>query len=202
MVTTNAKAVKMLDSNKVFTIECKNIILREYQVEDLDAIYNITLQPEIREFLPDWIATKEKRREWLTKYELKENREFFDAVPNIEEQILRLGIILKETNELIGWINSGVKEELPKPNREIGYGISNAFTCKGYVTEAAQGLIKYLFDKTNTEVLNATALTYNIPSNKVIKKCGFRLVKNIYIDNKEYYYYKLSKSEWEAKSKI
>lgn len=26
--------------------------------------YKITLQPEIGEFLPDWIATKEKRREW------------------------------------------------------------------------------------------------------------------------------------------
>lgn len=51
------------DLRSVFTIECKDIILREFQLEDLDAIYNITLQPEIREFLPDWIATKEKRRE-------------------------------------------------------------------------------------------------------------------------------------------
>ena len=68
-------------------------------------IYALTLQPEITDFLPDWIATKEKRKEWLIKYELKENKEFLEAVPNIpniKRHALRLGIILKNTNELIG----------------------------------------------------------------------------------------------------
>jgi len=169
----------------IFTIECKDIVLREFQLEDLDAIYNITLQPEIREFLPDWIATKEKRREWLTKYEIKENKEFLESVPNIpniKRHALRLGIILKEKNELIGWITSGLKDELPPPNREIGYGISKKYTRKGYATQAAKGLIKYLFENTNCEVLNATALTYNTSSNKVIDKCGFRLMGTIKID--------------------
>jgi len=188
-----------INSKNIFTIECKDIVLREFQLEDLDAIYNITLQPEIAEFLPDWIATKEKRREWLTKYEIKENKEFFESVPNIpniSRHALRLGIILKETNELIGWICSGLKDELPPPNREIGYAISNEYKCKGYTTQAAQGLIKYLFENTNTDVLNATALTYNTPSNRVIQKCGFKLVGNIVIENKDYYYYRINKSEW------
>jgi ribosomal-protein-alanine N-acetyltransferase len=188
-----------INSKKIFTIECKDIVLRAFQLEDLDAIYNITLQPEIEEFLPDWIATKEKRREWLTKYEIKENKEFLESVPNIpniSRHALRLGIILKETNELIGWICSGLKDELPPPNREIGYAISNEYKCKGYTTQAAQGLIKYLFENTNTDVLNATALTYNTPSNRVIQKCAFKLLGNIVIENKDYYYYRLNKSEW------
>lgn len=109
-----------ITTRKVFTIECKDIILREFQLEDLDAIYMLTLQKEITEFFPDWIATKEKRREWLMKYELKENNEFIESVPNvlnIKRHTLRLGIILRETNELIGWISSGLKDELPPPNR-------------------------------------------------------------------------------------
>jgi ribosomal-protein-alanine N-acetyltransferase len=184
----------------VFTIDCKDIVLREFQLEDLDAIYNITLQPEIAEFLPDWIATKEKRREWLTKYEIKENQRCFEAFPdfpNSNEYILRLGIILKETNELIGWITSGLKEELPPPNREIGYAISKKCTGNGYATQAAKGLIKYLFENTNIDVLNATALTYNAPSNKVIKKRGFKLLGTMNIGGQDFYYYKLNKSEWE-----
>lgn len=191
-----------ITSKDVFTIECKDIVLREFQLEDLDAIYTITLQPEIIEFLPDWKATKEKRREWLTKYEIKENKEFLEAVPNIPNikgHALRLGIVLKETNELIGWCCSGLKDELPLPNREIGYAISKDYRCKGYTTQAAEGLIKYLFEKTNTEVLNAIALTYNTPSNRVIQKCGFKFISNIEIENKEFYHYKLSKSEWEDK---
>lgn len=198
---TNANNVKL---KKVFTIDSKDIVLREFLLEDLDEIYNITLQPEIGEFLPDWIATKEKRREWLIKYEIKENKEFLESVPNIpniSRHALRLGIILKETNELIGWITSGLKDELPPPNREIGYAISNDYTGRGYATQAAQGLIKYLFENTNTDVLNATALTYNTPSNKVIQKCGFRLMGTMKIEGKDFNYYKLNKSEWEYKNK-
>lgn len=201
MSDSNTISLSNINSKKVFTIDCKDIVLREFLLEDLDAIYNITLQSEIAEFLPDWIATKEKRREWITKYELKENREFFEAVPNIRGHILRLGIILKETNELIGWITSGLKDELPPPNREIGYAISKDYTFRGYATQAAQGLIKYLFENTNTDVLNATALIYNTPSNKVIQKCGFRLMGNMKIEGKNFYYYKLNKSEWEYRNK-
>lgn len=204
MQDSNTINLNNVNSKKVFTIDCKDIVLREFLLEDLDAIYNITLQSEIAEFLPDWTATKEKRREWLTKYEIKENKEFLDAapnIPNISRHTLRLGIILKDTNELIGWITSGLKDELPPPNREIGYAISRDYTGRGYATQAAQGLIKYLFENTNTDVLNATALIHNTPSNKVIQKCGFKLMGNMKIEGKNFYYYKLNKSEWEYRNK-
>ncbi|MHB8130692.1 MAG: GNAT family N-acetyltransferase [Mobilitalea sp.] len=190
---------KSADNKKVFQIECEDIILREFQLEDLYARYAITLQPEITEFLPDWIATKEKQRKWIMKYEINENKEFIEAipnVPNISRHALRLGIILKETEEFIGWICSGLKEELPPPHQEIGYAVSKYYQGKGCATQAVKGLIKYMFECTNIEVLNATALTYNTPSNKVIQKCGFKLIGTIIIDNQEYYYYKLLKSDW------
>ena len=79
------------------------------------------------------------------------------------------------------------------------YCISKDYTCKGDATQAAKGLIKYLFESTNCEVLNATALTYNTPSNKVIEKCGFRVMGTIEIDGESYYYYKLKRSEWKIR---
>jgi RimJ/RimL family protein N-acetyltransferase len=193
-----------LNSKNVFTIECKDVVLREFQMEDLDAIYNITLQPEIVEFLPDWKWPKEGIRKWLSEYIIKENQRCFEVFPNFpnaNEYILRLGIILKETNEFIGWITSGLKEELPPPNREIGYAISKDYIGNGYATQAAKGLIKYLFENTNTDVLNATALTYNTSSNKVINKSGFKLLGTMKIEEQDYYYYKLSKSDWKHKDK-
>ena len=192
---------KYTGSKNVFQIECEDIILREFQLEDLDAKYALTLQPEITEYLPDWIATKEKQREWMVNYEINENKEFIESipnVPNISRHALRLGIILKETEEFIGWICSGLKDELPPPNREIGYAISKYYRGKGYATQAAKGLIRYIFEYTNIEVLNATALTYNTPSNRVIQKCGFKLIGTIVIDNQEYYHYKLLKNDWNA----
>jgi len=179
-----------------FKVECERLVLREYTLADLDAIYNLTLQPEIQEFLSDWIASKEQRKEWLTKYEIPENQEFIQSIPNIADNILRLAIVLKETNEVIGCIVSGMKEELSSPNREFGYLISRDFTCKGYATEAVQGLMKYLFEHTDLTVLNAIALTYNLPSNRVIQKSGFTQKGIVKIEGKDFNYYTISLEEY------
>jgi hypothetical protein len=82
-------------TTNVFTIECKDIYLREYTIEDLDEFYALTLQPEIIEFLPGWTVPKEQRLHWLINYEIKENKQFLKAVSeggNIEQLRLRLGI--------------------------------------------------------------------------------------------------------------
>ena len=89
-------------------------------------------------------------------------------------------------------------DELPPPNREIGYAISKDYRSKGYTTQAAQGLIKYIFEHTNIEDLTAIALTYNTPSNRVLQKCGFRYISNIDFEGKEFCHYRLSKREWEG----
>ncbi|MGM2732132.1 GNAT family N-acetyltransferase, partial [Bacillus cereus group sp. Bce005] len=78
-----------------------------------------------------------------------------------------------ETDEFIGWCCTGIKDELPSPNREIMYAISSEFQKKGYATKASKGLINYLFTNTNLDVINAVALINIVSSNKVIEKCGF-----------------------------
>lgn len=189
-------------NNDVFTIECEDIILREYRIEDLDEFYALTWQPEIYEYLPGWNVPKEQRLDWLLNYEIKENKQFIKAASesgNIEQLRLRLGIISKDTGEFIGWCCTGIKDELPPPNREIMYAISKNHRSKGYTTQAANGLINYLFDNTNLEELNAIALIRNLPSIKVIKKSGFDFLNIIEINNEKYNYYKLSKSKWENK---
>lgn len=190
---TMSTVKEIVASDNIFTIDCKGIMLREFRLEDLDELYNLTLQPEITDYLPDWVGTKEQYKKWLEEIYIRANKEFLKAVPNIENEALIFGIILKETNEFIGWCFTALKDGLPYPNREIGYAISKYHRNKGYTTQAVEGMIKYLFKKTNVEVLNALALTYNIPSNRVIQKCGFKYINNIELDNHEFCHYTLSK---------
>jgi Acetyltransferases, including N-acetylases of ribosomal proteins len=186
---------KGISLKSIFTINCEDIVLKEFQLEDLDELYSLTLQPEITDILPDWKATKEQRKEWLINMHMKSNKEFLENVPSVGEQWLTLGIILKKTNEFIGWCCTGPCDELPKPNREIGYAISKYHRNKGYMTQAVQGLIKYLFENTNITTLNAIALTNNESSNKVIQKCGFKYIDNVKIGEREFYHYKHSENE-------
>lgn len=181
---------------KLFRIDCGDIYLQEFTITDAESIYNISNQPEIEKFLPDWKSTKEQRINWVVNYEIPENKAFLHAVKtttNIDEHILRLGIFKKTTNEFIGWCCTGMKDELPAPNREIMYAVSSEYHNNGYATK---GLIKYLFEKTNVDVLNAIALFNNVASNKVIEKCRFTYLGQQTIENQIYNHYVLSKSEW------
>lgn len=90
----------------LFRIDCGKIYLQEFTVEDAESIYNISNQPEIEKFLPDWKSTKEQRINWVVNYEIPENKAFLHAVritTNIDDHILKLGICKKTTNEFIGW---------------------------------------------------------------------------------------------------
>lgn len=184
---------------KLFRIDCGDIYLQEFSINDSESIYRISNQPEIFKFLPDWKSTKEQRLDWVINYEIPANTEFLHAVANKSEMdahSLKLGIFIKETDEFIGWCCTGLKEELPLPNREIMYAISNEHQKKGYATKAAKGLIHFLYTNTNLEVINAIALINNISSNKVIKKCGFTYLCQQKIENDLYNHYILNKSEW------
>jgi RimJ/RimL family protein N-acetyltransferase len=187
-------------AENLFTIDCGEIILREFRIEDAEDIYDISSEADVSKYLPDWKSTKEQRLEWVKNYEIPANRKFLEAVsrtPNIVDEHLKLGIILKESGKFIGWCCTGIKDELPAPNREIMYAISKDFGKRGYATLASKGLINYLFEKTNVEYLNALALIENAPSNRVIEKCGFDFFRCIKIDNELYNYYTLNKNQWE-----
>ncbi|MBE7103662.1 GNAT family N-acetyltransferase [Bacillus cereus] len=186
-------------STNLFRIDCGDIYLQEFTIKDAESIYKISNQPQIEKFLPDWKSTKEQRVNWVANYEIPANKAFLDEVTkttNIDGYFLKLGVFIKETNEFIGWCCTGMKEELPSPNREIMYAISSEYQNNGYATKATKGLIDYLFKNTNVDILNAVALINNVPSNKVIEKCGFTYKSQQTIESQLYNHYLLSKSEW------
>ncbi|HDR7714524.1 TPA: GNAT family N-acetyltransferase, partial [Bacillus cereus] len=122
-------------STKLFRIDCGDIYLQEFMIKDAESIYKIANQPEIEQFLPDWKSTKEQRVDWIVNYEIPANKAFLEAVKttnNIDNHMLKLGIFEEATNEFIGWCCTGMKEELPSPNREIMYAISNEHQNHGY----------------------------------------------------------------------
>ncbi|WP_044338807.1 GNAT family N-acetyltransferase [Rossellomorea aquimaris] len=193
--------MKHKTSEGLFRIDCENIYLQEFSIEDAEDIYRISNQPEIAHFLPDWKSTKEQRVEWVTNYEVPENKSFLDCAPDVEDLPLKLGVFSKKTDEMIGWCCTGMKNELPAPNREIMYAISSEYHGNGYATIATMGLIKYLFTHTNVEIVNAVALINNVSSNKVIEKCDFVYQGQQMIENERYHHYRLSKSEWKRNMK-
>ncbi|WP_040949252.1 GNAT family N-acetyltransferase [Gorillibacterium massiliense] len=185
----------------LFIIDCGDFFLREFTIEDADAIVEITSQPEVYHFLPDWRTTKEQRTFYLTEYELPSNRAFLSSLPHIEginpfHGMLKLAIIHKISNKMIGFVCTGIKDELLAPNREIAYAISTDYRNQGYMTRAVKSLLDFLFMETDIELMNALALPENIRSNRVIQKNGFTYLDDIEIENRVYHHYVLHKRDW------
>lgn len=187
----------MISENRI-RIECEDIYLREYRLEDVDALYQLTWQPHFHHFLIDWNVSLEQRVAWMKEYEIPENQRFLRAVAeggDMGELRLRLSMIHRATGEFVGVCGTGMLDRITPSKREIYYGISEHAQNRGYTTQAAKGLIGYLFNHTKIKYLIAIAQIRNIASNKVIQKCGFTLQHDLTIAEKDYHYYMLQKNE-------
>ena len=92
-------------------------------------------------------------------------------------------MVLKETNEVIGW--AGLKfitEEENGHNNfyDIGYRLQEKQWRKGYALEAAKAWLDYAFTEMKIPTINASAHVDNIGSNTILQKIGLQQ-KNEYL---------------------
>ncbi|MFC0216691.1 hypothetical protein ACFFK0_30290 [Paenibacillus chartarius] len=69
-----------MTEEQVFTLDCKDVILREFIAADVEAFHALTWQPDIYGYLPGWNVSKEQRENWLLNYEIPGNKQFLKGV--------------------------------------------------------------------------------------------------------------------------
>ncbi len=83
-------------------------------------------------------------------------------------------IVLKENSHVIGSIDY---KYVPRDGvTEVGYGMNPAYTGHGYMTEALTAFLD-LGRKLGIRKVLADTLPDNLPSQNVLKRCGFRFLK-------------------------
>ncbi|QNK41675.1 GNAT family N-acetyltransferase [Caproicibacter fermentans] len=60
---------------------------------------------------------------------------------------------------------------------EIGYGLGNKYEHHGYMTEAVQAMCEWTFKQESVKHVTAETETGNLPSQKVLTRCGFKLFR-------------------------
>lgn len=144
-------------------LETKRLLLRHLTIDDLDELFRLYSDPEIRRYFPEGALTREGTTE-----ELSWHMNDYSDHPN-------LGLwatIHNETGKFIGrcgllpWEINGVQEI------EIAYLIDKAFWNQGLATEAAQGLLRYGFENLNLRRIICLMHPDNLASQRVAKKIG------------------------------
>jgi RimJ/RimL family protein N-acetyltransferase len=119
-------------------LETPRLILRRLLPEDLDSLFALYSDPEIRRYFPEGTLTYEETREELEW--------FLNGHPRHPE----LGLwatIHKESSQFIGrcgllpWTIDG------RPEVEVAYLLAKEYWGQGLATEAAQGILDYGFEQ-------------------------------------------------------
>lgn len=176
-------------------IETERLVIREFFSSDAKALNKIENQSHILKWMPDFESTLGETISWIDwrmgQY-LKYNR---------ENPTIMLGITLKKTNQLIGFIGIDSKEAVNNET-EIAYFIDNERLNKGYATEASQAIIDWIFKNSDIEFLMAIIQIGNQPSQRVIEKAGFEKLatKTLFVfgenEDREFYYYRLYRNNY------
>jgi len=146
-------------------LETPRLLLRHLEMNDVDALYALYQDIEIRRHFPDGVLTYKETKEELEWY--------LQGHPQYPEFGL-WGTIHKETGKFIGRCGLLPWEIDGKLETEIAYLLDKEFWHQGLATEAAKGIMLYGFEKLDLTRLICLMHPDNIPSQKVAERIGMK----------------------------
>ncbi len=185
----------MLTHSGTQTIETERLILRKFKYSDDDAMLrNWVADEKIQSLYSEPIySTKAEVKQLLDRY-----------ISSYEkDDYYRWAVIDKITNQCIGQIAYFLVDS--KNNfAEIEYCIGSEFQCKGFATEATRAVVEFGFESINLHKVQICTKTINVPSKRVIEKCGFTYegtLRDYFYMNGQYVgrlYFSMLREEYEA----
>jgi ribosomal-protein-alanine N-acetyltransferase len=152
----------------------ERLIIRPFQKSDYEDLYEYLSLPETYRF------------ERGKPISLKEAKKFCDEFAGKTEPGF-WAATLKDSKKLIGQVSFFTAGPEFLHTWEIGYIFNPAFQNKGYASEAVQAIIKYAFTELGAHRIIGHCSPDNIPSWKVLEKCGLRreglFTKNFFLRN-------------------
>ena len=140
-------------------IETNRLLLRPMTDADVDAVFALRSDADVMRYIREPQVRAEAER-WV---KLVSSKWESDGVG-------LCAVILKETNELIGWCGLWILAETGE--REVGYAIAKNYWKQGFAAEAAEGSLEYGFTKLKLPKIVACANPDNTGSRRVMEKIG------------------------------
>jgi len=142
-------------------IKYEDITLRAIEESDLELLKAMINDPEIENMTGGYSYP-------VSTYQQKK---WFESILDRQDE-LRLIIDTKEH----GAIGVVMLTDIDWKNRtaQFHFKIVSQWRGKGYGTKAAKALVKYAFEQLNLHCIYSYVLEYNIASQRVKEKCGFK----------------------------
>lgn len=150
--------------NKFPQIETNNLVLREMELSDAEAIFQIYADNDVTKYIDMETATDLAQAKFLVNRRV----ELFRS-----GQRIRWGIARKDDNIIIG--SCGFTQWNKNSHQaEIGYELAKKHWRKGIMTEALEAVIYFGFQRMELNRIEALVMLENIASITLLEKLGFR----------------------------
>ncbi len=169
-------------------LETQRLILREYTMEDFDALYEIMSDPETMRHYPAPFDEARTRR-WIG-WNLDNYKKYGWGL---------WAVVLKESGHFIGDCGITLQNIDGELLPEIGYHINKKYWRRGFAKEAARAVRDWVFENTNYDAIYSYMKYTNVASYSTAIANGMKKVKE-YPDSKNEisYAYAISRSEWNS----
>lgn len=146
-------------------LETKRIILRQFEIEDAQGMFD------------NWASDEEvtKYLSWPAHENIDISKEYIKSIITEYEEVntYHWGIEIKEIKQVIGGI-SVVRRNDNVESVHIGYSIGSKWWNKGITSEALSAVIDYLMKEVKVNRIECRHDTRNPYSGGVMKKCGLQ----------------------------
>ncbi len=154
----------MLNHKGTKTLTTERLVLRQFKLEDVEAMYkNWTSDERVKKFLS-----------WSLHKSVDETRKLLQSWCAGYENDTTYNWVITLNGEPIGSIS--VIEIIERDEScELGYCSGYDFWGNGYMTEAAKAVVDYLFGEIGMHRIAIRHVVKNPASGRVAQKCGFTL---------------------------
>lgn len=154
------------------TIYTERLLLRPFTIADVEASYQVNLDPEVTRYTNDGgVQTREQMHAIINNNVLGDYAKYGFG---------RFAVELKETGEFIGF--SGLKFEPELDAVDLGYRFRRDQWGKGIATESAVASMRFGVDTLKLKRMVACILPANKASSNVLDKLGFMYEKEFMDD--------------------
>lgn len=144
-------------------LETKRCRVREFGMDDLDALYALYAQPHVTDFIEPLYAYAQER-----EYE----KNYIERIYGFYGFGMWL-VFEKETGQLIGRAGLEYREPCEEGEVEMGYLIAPSHWRKGYATEVCQAILTYAKEELGMEKIVSHVHLKNDASRHLLEKLGF-----------------------------
>ncbi len=143
-------------------LETERTVIRELSLNDIDDLFSLYEDPEIKRFIPPLLPTKEEETEFQKAYIEKMYGFAGYGFWNVYD---------RHTGELIGRAGISCREGFDEA--ELGYLLKKSHRGCGIASEICSAIIEYAKSTLGMESLNLFLQKENLPSIRLAERLGF-----------------------------